>query len=130
MMPKTTICKFIVLATGLLVTNIFLTSPIVAQEKTPGFNTKIPEWVLTPDTVETKLGTLKFFDGIPDEKAAAAPNADGSTTIYFSPIRPEGIAEGNWIQTDSKKGWFPMLRLYNPLQSFFDSLLTRMSGYV
>ena len=42
----------------------------LAEEPTPGFNTKIPEWVLTPDTVETKLGTLQFFDGIPDEKAA------------------------------------------------------------
>jgi hypothetical protein len=43
-----------------------------AQDATPGFNTKIPESVLTPDTVETKLGTLKFFDGIPDAKAAKA----------------------------------------------------------
>jgi hypothetical protein len=51
---------------------------------------------------------------------AAAPNADGSTTIYFSPKQPEGIADGNWIQTDPKKGWFPMLRLYSPLQPFFD----------
>ena len=42
------------------------------QEPTPGFNTKIPEWVLTPDTVETKLGTLEFFDGIPNEKSAEA----------------------------------------------------------
>ena len=45
---------------------------VSAEEPTPGFNTKIPEWVLTPDTVETKLGTLEFFDGIPNEKAAAA----------------------------------------------------------
>ena len=51
---------------------------------------------------------------------AAAPNADGSTTIYFSPKQPEGIADGNWIQTEPKKGWFPMLRLYSPLQPFFD----------
>jgi hypothetical protein len=51
---------------------------------------------------------------------AAALNADGSTTIYFSPKLPEGIAEGNWIQTDPKKGWFTILRLYSPLQSFFD----------
>jgi len=39
---------------------------------TPGFNNKIPESILTPDTVKTKLGTLEFFDGIPNEKAAAA----------------------------------------------------------
>jgi len=44
----------------------------IAQEATPGFNTKIPESVLTPDTVETMVGTLEFFDGIPNEKAAKA----------------------------------------------------------
>jgi len=51
---------------------------------------------------------------------AAVPNADGSTTIYFSPKWPEGVAEGNWIQTDPSKGWFVILRLYSPLQTFFD----------
>ena len=51
---------------------------------------------------------------------AAEPNADDSTTIYFSPKRPEGIAEGNWIKTDPAKGWFVILRLYSPLQTFFD----------
>jgi len=51
---------------------------------------------------------------------AAAPDTDGSTTIYLSPKKPEGIADGNWIQTDPNKGWFIMLRLYSPLQSFFD----------
>jgi hypothetical protein len=38
-----------------------------AQEKTPGYNYKIPEQIMTPDTVETRLGTLKFFDGMPDK---------------------------------------------------------------
>jgi len=51
---------------------------------------------------------------------AAMQNADGSTVVYFSPKKPKGIAEGNWIQTDPQKGWFVMLRLYSPLQSFFD----------
>jgi hypothetical protein len=51
---------------------------------------------------------------------AATPNADGSTTVYFSPKRPEGVKEGNWIQTDPKKGWFTILRLYSPLQPYFD----------
>ncbi|MBW2556323.1 MAG: DUF1254 domain-containing protein [Deltaproteobacteria bacterium] len=51
---------------------------------------------------------------------AAAPEKDGSTAIYLSPKQPKGIGEGNWIQTDPKKGWFIMLRLYSPLQSFFD----------
>ena len=51
---------------------------------------------------------------------AAEASADGSTTIYFGPTQPQGIARGNWIQTDPKKGWFTILRLYSPLESFFD----------
>ena len=29
--------------------------------------TPIPAQITTPDSVETRLGTLKFFDGFPDE---------------------------------------------------------------
>ena len=46
--------------------------------------------------------------------------ADGSTVVYFAPTRPDGVAAGNWIQTDPDKGWFVALRLYSPLQPFFD----------
>jgi hypothetical protein len=41
------------------------------EESTPGYNNKIPEKILTPDKVETRVGTLEFFDGIPTEKTAA-----------------------------------------------------------
>src|SRR5262249_6665076 len=51
---------------------------------------------------------------------AAEAAADGSTTIYFSPQQPAGVKRGNWIQTDPKKGWFVILRLYSPLPAFFD----------
>ncbi len=51
---------------------------------------------------------------------AAEAAADGSTTVYFGPTQPSGVARGNWIQTDPKKGWFTILRLYSPLPSFFD----------
>jgi hypothetical protein len=50
---------------------------------------------------------------------AAEPDADGSTTIYFSPTQPEGVARGNWIQTMPGKGYNVMLRLYSPLEPFF-----------
>jgi hypothetical protein len=50
---------------------------------------------------------------------AAKANADGSTTIYFSPTQPAGVERSNWIQTDPKKGWFTILRLYSPLEPFF-----------
>ena len=51
---------------------------------------------------------------------AAEAESDGSTVVYFSPTRPEGVAAGNWIQTDPDRGWFVLLRLYSPLQPFFD----------
>jgi hypothetical protein len=47
-------------------------------------------------------------------------NADGSTTIYFSPSPPADAKAGNWIQTVHGKGWFTLLRLYSPEESFFD----------
>ena len=33
--------------------------------------------------------------------------------------QPDGVARGNWIQTDPAKGWFTILRLYSPLEAFF-----------
>lgn len=51
---------------------------------------------------------------------AAEASADGTTTVYFAPEQPDGVARGNWIQTDPEKGWFTILRLYSPLPAFFD----------
>jgi hypothetical protein len=51
---------------------------------------------------------------------AAEASADGSTTVYFGPTQPQGVPRGNWIQTMPGKGWFTILRLYSPLESFFD----------
>jgi len=50
---------------------------------------------------------------------AAEPNANGSTTVYFSPAQPADVQRGNWIQTIPGKGWFVILRLYSPLEPFF-----------
>ena len=50
---------------------------------------------------------------------AAVHNADGTVDIYFGPVAPEG-KESNWIQTMPGKGWFTALRLYSPLEAFFD----------
>ena len=51
---------------------------------------------------------------------AAEPNADGSTTVYFAPRQPQGVPRGNWIQTIPGRRWFVWLRLYGPLEPFFD----------
>ncbi|NKJ71355.1 DUF1214 domain-containing protein [Rhizobium leguminosarum bv. viciae] len=46
-------------------------------------------------------------------------NADGSTDVYFGPKAPAGM-ENNWVQTIPGKGWFMILRLYGPLEPWFD----------
>ncbi|NBT29187.1 MAG: hypothetical protein EBT18_06820, partial [Gammaproteobacteria bacterium] len=44
----------------------------VAESTPPGFNTPIPSSIMTPDSVETSIGRLNFFDGIPDQKTVEA----------------------------------------------------------
>ncbi|MDF1883364.1 DUF1254 domain-containing protein [Sulfurimonas sp. SAG-AH-194-C21] len=47
-----------------LFTSLLLVSSLVASSLTPGFNIKVPQQVMTPDKVETRLGTLNFYDGV------------------------------------------------------------------
>jgi hypothetical protein len=60
-------------ATGLVAASGFETSipsmfigPASAQNLKPKMATEIPPEITTPDRVETRLGTLNFFDGVPD----------------------------------------------------------------
>jgi len=46
-------------------------------------------------------------------------NADGSVDVYFGPKAPTGF-ENNSVQTIPGKGWFMILRLYGPLEPWFN----------
>jgi len=46
-------------------------------------------------------------------------NEDGSVDLYFAPEAPQG-KEKNWIPTVPGKGWFAYLRLYAPLEPYFE----------
>ena len=46
-------------------------------------------------------------------------NEDGTTTIWFAPEAPEG-KEKNWVKTIPGEGWEILIRLYGPLEPFFD----------
>lgn len=46
-------------------------------------------------------------------------NKDGSVTVWFGPKPPNG-KESNWVPTVPGKGWFTVLRLYGPLEAWFD----------
>ena len=45
-----------------------LVTPIWAQNAQPKYSADVPSYITTPDTVETRIGTLRFKHGAPDEK--------------------------------------------------------------
>jgi hypothetical protein len=46
-------------------------------------------------------------------------NADGSVDIFLGPATPAGSGK-NWIPTTPGKAWFAYLRLFGPLEPYFD----------
>lgn len=106
-----------------LVFALALSTTIIQAQTAPKLKmtTDIPPQITTPDSVETRLGTLKFFDGFPDDATVERvyDNPDTSVDIWFGPTAPAGH-ESNWVQTVPGKGWNTILRLYGPLQPWFD----------
>jgi hypothetical protein len=45
---------------------------------------------------------------------------DGTYTVWFAPSAPAAGKEGNWVQTMPGKSWSALLRLYAPLEPWFD----------
>jgi len=69
----------------------------------------------TRSLLETDQKTAGLDSNSKDLKA----NSDGSYTVYFGPSAPAGN-EGNWVQTRPGKSYFVFLRLYGPLEAWFD----------
>ncbi|WP_346911713.1 DUF1254 domain-containing protein [uncultured Roseibium sp.] len=65
--------------------------------------------------LETDQRLAGLDSTLPDVK----PNEDGSYTVWFGPKAPKG-KEGNWVQTMPGKGFMVILRLYGPLEPWFD----------
>lgn len=74
--------------------------------------------VYDPQT-RSELQTDQPFPSKNSERSTLATNADGSVDLYFGPEAPAG-KESNWIQTVPGKGWFTLLRLYGPLEPWFE----------
>jgi hypothetical protein len=64
-----TVCRSTILA---LFGAALVVPTVSAEEPTPGYNTKIPESIMTPNDLETRIGTFEYFDGIPTPETAAA----------------------------------------------------------
>ena len=60
------------IAGALAITSAYAQTPPAGAKPTPGFNTYIPPDIMTPDTVQTRIGTLKFVDGVPTEETTKA----------------------------------------------------------
>ena len=74
--------------------------------------------VVYDNQTRSMLQTDYQFPSLNSEKGVKV-NADGTTDVYFGPQAPKG-KETNWIQTVPGKGWNTLLRLYGPLESWFD----------
>jgi hypothetical protein len=75
--------------------------------------------VLYDPQTRSILQTDKEFPSLNSISSGVVPNADGSFDFYFGPKAPPG-KEKNWLQTVPGKGWFTGIRLYGPLQPWFD----------
>jgi hypothetical protein len=74
--------------------------------------------IVYSNQTRSMLQTDQQFPSIGSETKGLLVNADGSVDIYFGP-RVSG-EERNWVQTIPGKGWNTILRLYGPLEPWFN----------
>lgn len=65
------------------------------------------------------LQTDQQFPSVSSQNKKLLVNADGSVDVYFGPASPPG-KEANWVQTIPGQAWFTILRLYGPLEAWFN----------
>lgn len=76
--------------------------------------------VIVYDTqTRSMLQTDQPAPSVSSQDKGVQANADGSVDVWFGPTAPAGH-ESNWIQTLPGRGWFMILRLYGPLEPWFD----------
>ncbi len=76
-------------------------------------------FVVYDNQTRSMLQTDQQFPSIGSQKKGVVVNPDTSVDVWFGPVAPQGH-EANWVQTIPDKGWNVILRLYGPLQPWFD----------
>lgn len=78
-------------------------------------------WSLTTYDIETR-SMIQNELGRPlvGSVHGAKANVDGSFDCYFGPELPGGVPEENWVQTTPHLGFFVYLRLYGPMEPWFE----------
>ena len=76
--------------------------------------------VIVYDTqTRSMLQTDQQYPSVSSQNKDLLINEDGSVDVWFGPEAPAG-KENNWVQTIPGKGWFMILRLYGPLEPWFN----------
>lgn len=78
-------------------------------------------WSITVYDIENRLLVRNDIEksGVNSRQKDLIKNTDGSVDLYFGPVAPRG-KEANWVQTNKGQSYFMYLRLYGPLQPYFD----------
>jgi hypothetical protein len=76
-------------------------------------------FVVYDNQTRSMLQTDQPFPSIGSQAKGIVVNTDTSVDVWFGPTAPQGH-EANWVQTVPDKGWNVLLRLYGPLQPWFD----------
>ena len=75
--------------------------------------------IVYDNQTRSMVQTDQRFPSLSSQNKKLLVNEDGSVDVYFGPKAPAG-KENNWVQTIPGKGWFMILRLYGPLEPWFD----------
>ncbi len=75
--------------------------------------------ILYDNQTRSMLQNDQQWPAVSSQTKGLMVNPDSSVDVYFGPKPPKG-KENNWVQTIPGKGWNTLLRLYGPLQPWFD----------
>jgi hypothetical protein len=75
--------------------------------------------IVYDNQTRSMVQTDQKFPSVSSQTKGLLVNADGSVDVYFGPKPPAG-KENNWVQTIPGKGWLMILRLYGPLEPWFN----------
>ena len=75
--------------------------------------------ILYSNQTRSMIQTDQPGPGVSSQTKGLIVNTDGSIDVYFGPNPPEGSTK-NWVQTVPGKSWNIILRLYGPLEPWFD----------
>jgi hypothetical protein len=76
-------------------------------------------FVVYDNQTRSLLETDQKLAGVDSTMPGLKKNPDGSATVWLGPKAPAG-QESNWVQTMPGKGWNVLLRLYGPLEPWFN----------